>query len=294
MKKLYILILLISVFFTNLVFSTEYGLVLSGGGGKGAYEVGVWQALEEYGLTKKITCISGTSVGGLNSALFSCESTERINSIWKNQVPIYLTEGDALISQPGLRKIIDTIPLSKLQTNKYPRVTITTVQNKNLITKALLSIKKEPGSYACRFCLNDEKSLLEIKNLLMATSAFPGVCKPIKLKDGFEYCDGGFEQAGGDNTPLEPIVTNKSSDFNIQKIFIIYLSNNPTRVFRDIDYDKYELIKVIPSIDLGGLLDGTTNFTASRVELLIKTGYNDTVKVLRSKGYYPVSSFWFD
>lgn len=44
------------------------GLVLSGGGGKGAYEIGIWKALDEYGVTPNIVAISGTSVGGLNSA----------------------------------------------------------------------------------------------------------------------------------------------------------------------------------------------------------------------------------
>ena len=50
------------------------GLVLAGGGGKGAYQVGVWKALSEYGLAQRVTVISGTSVGALNGALFSCVS----------------------------------------------------------------------------------------------------------------------------------------------------------------------------------------------------------------------------
>ena len=41
------------------------GLVLSGGGGKGAYEIGVWQALDEYGASPSISSVSGTSVGAL-------------------------------------------------------------------------------------------------------------------------------------------------------------------------------------------------------------------------------------
>jgi hypothetical protein len=44
------------------------GLVLSGGGGKGAYEVGVLLALYDCGI-KSFSSIAGTSVGGLNAAL---------------------------------------------------------------------------------------------------------------------------------------------------------------------------------------------------------------------------------
>lgn len=44
------------------------GLVLSGGGGKGAYEAGVLLALYDCGV-KSFAAIAGTSVGGLNAAL---------------------------------------------------------------------------------------------------------------------------------------------------------------------------------------------------------------------------------
>ena len=45
----------------------EYGLVLEGGGAKGAYQIGAWKALKEAGV--KIKGVSGTSVGALNGAL---------------------------------------------------------------------------------------------------------------------------------------------------------------------------------------------------------------------------------
>ena len=48
----------------------KIGLVFDGGWGKGAYQIGVWKALREIGLDKKVTAVSGSSVGGLNAALF--------------------------------------------------------------------------------------------------------------------------------------------------------------------------------------------------------------------------------
>ena len=44
--------------------SNRLGLVLAGGGARGAYEIGVWKAICELGLDKRIVAISGTSVGG--------------------------------------------------------------------------------------------------------------------------------------------------------------------------------------------------------------------------------------
>ena len=42
-------------------------LVLSGGGARGAYEAGAWQALTELGI--KIDIITGTSVGAITAAM---------------------------------------------------------------------------------------------------------------------------------------------------------------------------------------------------------------------------------
>lgn len=48
----------------------RYGIVFSGGGGKGAYQIGVWKYLHELGIDQKIHGVSGASVGALNSLLF--------------------------------------------------------------------------------------------------------------------------------------------------------------------------------------------------------------------------------
>ena len=48
----------------------KLGLVFSGGGGKGGYQIGVWKYLHEIGLDQYVTAVSGTSVGALNAMLF--------------------------------------------------------------------------------------------------------------------------------------------------------------------------------------------------------------------------------
>lgn len=53
------------------------GLVLCGGGARGAFEVGVWEALDELGITKQITGFSGTSIGAVNTALFLSNTTNK-------------------------------------------------------------------------------------------------------------------------------------------------------------------------------------------------------------------------
>ena len=47
--------------------SKTYAIALEGGGAKGAYEVGVWRALDEAGV--RFDAVAGTSVGALNGAM---------------------------------------------------------------------------------------------------------------------------------------------------------------------------------------------------------------------------------
>ena len=58
----------------------EYGLVLDGGGARGAYQIGAWKALKEAGV--KIAAVAGTSVGALNGALICMDDLEKAEKIW--------------------------------------------------------------------------------------------------------------------------------------------------------------------------------------------------------------------
>nr|WP_279221409.1 patatin-like phospholipase family protein [Clostridium sp. AM45-5] len=60
----------------------EYGIVLEGGGARGAYQIGVWKALREAGV--KIRGVAGTSVGALNGALICMDDLEKAEEIWGN------------------------------------------------------------------------------------------------------------------------------------------------------------------------------------------------------------------
>ena len=59
----------------------EYGLVLEGGGAKGAYQIGAWKALREVGV--RIRGVAGTSVGALNGALICMGDLEQAERLWK-------------------------------------------------------------------------------------------------------------------------------------------------------------------------------------------------------------------
>lgn len=56
-------------------------LVLSGGGSRGAYEIGVWKALRE--LDIRLDIITGTSVGSINGAMIVQGDLELTEKLWK-------------------------------------------------------------------------------------------------------------------------------------------------------------------------------------------------------------------
>ena len=58
------------------------GLVLGGGGARGAYQIGVLMALNELGY--KYNVVTGTSVGALNALLLGMNKFELLKEIWVN------------------------------------------------------------------------------------------------------------------------------------------------------------------------------------------------------------------
>ena len=99
----------------------DIGLVLSGGGAKGAYEVGVWTAMCEAGLDKRVCCISGTSVGSINAVLFASVSDPALcERFWLEVVPNFAQPNEkrliSMVSDMTGREDIATITARLLQT----------------------------------------------------------------------------------------------------------------------------------------------------------------------------------
>ena len=60
----------------------KQALVLSGGGARGAYQIGVWKALEE--LNIKCNIVTGASIGSINGALYTQGALKEAEELWKN------------------------------------------------------------------------------------------------------------------------------------------------------------------------------------------------------------------
>ena len=98
---------------------TVRGLVLAGGGAKGSYQVGVYQALMELGWLPDV--ITGASVGSLNAALFVMGKVNEAADLWRsldNHGVLELPEGK---TPEELRDIL----AHHVQAAEIPRMVVT-------------------------------------------------------------------------------------------------------------------------------------------------------------------------
>ena len=95
----------------------KIGICLSGGGARGAYQIGALKALEDLGILQQTIAFSGSSIGAINATFAVASSLDVAKEIWFN-VP-----EDPLGHNPSI---------------------ITTVKNQRLrlIDSGLFSIKK--------------------------------------------------------------------------------------------------------------------------------------------------------
>lgn len=267
----------------------KIGLVFDGGGGKGAYQIGVWQALIESGLIDYVTDIAGSSVGGLNAALFVKGDFELAKKIWTEEIvrlnPFNITEVvDELIREfLDNMEFFDTTKINCFITAQ--RKKHKAVQDREIIEYCGKDIKKyvrdKTEYFNMRFISEDERQhfLLGIgmrRSVLLATCALPHFCKPVKI-DGKKYEDGGV----GDNCPVKAIDLGTDCDH----IIAIHLEQGENeKADKNIKEVKGSttVLEIVPSEDVGGLVSGTLNFKPYHAQKLIKYGYNDSIELFRS------------
>lgn len=254
----------------------KIGLVLSGGGGKGPYEIGVWRAMEQLGLAKDIVAVSGTSVGALNAALFAQGNLAKAEEAWMSMSPSDILHID-------FEHILKYLIKRGLKPSPALIVTITRITMHGIFSrKGLLriiqdyldeDIVKQNGMpcYACAtrlplfkteyFSLQDYPQET-IEDILLASSAIP-VAFPIQEVDGKSYLDGFLK----DNTPIRPI-----ADEGCNIIIAVMLSRSDLLPVDD--YPNCKIIPIYPQKDTGFAL----NFNNSAEKM--QNGYDDAMRVL--------------
>ena len=174
-------------------------LVLSGGGSRGAYECGAWQALREMNI--RIDSVYGTSIGAINAALVAQGDLDVAVKLWNsitlNQI-VEMDEEEELNIDRMLSGMRDLIPFL-LENAKNFRLDITPLVNllhETIDEKKIRAAGMDFGVMLTRFpqLSGREVRLSEIPQgrledyLIASASCFPVF--PIKNIDGERYIDG--------------------------------------------------------------------------------------------------------
>ena len=121
----------------------------------------------------------------------------------------------------------------------------------------------------------------EITSLIMASCAIPGVYKPVQFRKN-TYWDGGFTPFG-DNVPVRPVY-----DEGMSVIIVLHLSpDGPTNPSL---YPGAKIIDVFSSRDLGGMIEGTMDFTSKGAIWRMEQGYKDTKATLEPMKDYIIQA----
>ena len=278
------------------------GLVLSGGGAKGAYEIGVYKALCEHGIDRYIGAFSGTSVGALNAVLLECMGKDA-EQVWQELKFTDLVNPDRSRMKRIAESLLgmNTVPSSSdTGSSVYSQVSdlvaeglpFTQERISQLIDRYIDFDKLQRDIYI--MCLRVRRTFLaptdrkaecfhlnrpypwyddeQKKQIILASSAIPGFfcgAEGVRIKghDGM-YFDGGYSE-NGDNTPIFCLY-----EKGFRKIIAVHLEN-----YADISdqklYSGAKIVNIVPSEDLGGMISGTLNLNSEKIAHDIELGYKD-------------------
>lgn len=254
--------------------SKEFGLVLDGGGARGAYQIGAWKALCEAGI--RIKGVAGTSVGALNGALICMGDVKQAEHVWKEMTFSKVMDvDDEWMERLFDRKVtireflkefmvrlkdggIDVTPLKELIHQVMDEETI----RNSGIDFSLLT-----------FSLSDRKeldlTLDEIPDGLLAdfllASAYLLGFKNEPLH-GKTYLDGGVIN----NVPLNSLIKRGYKDIITVRI---HGPGREPKVRLDEETKVYE---IAPRVNLGSILE----FQGKRSKQNLKIGYYDAKRMI--------------
>ena len=253
----------------------EYGLVLDGGGARGAYQIGAWKALKEAGV--KISAVAGTSVGALNGALICMDDLEKAEKIWSEmEFSRVMSVDDDWMRQffQGEQKLgdilaelgrvfrdggVDAAPLRKLI-------------HENVDEEKIRGCGKE--FFIVTFSLTDMKELElsvsdipegRLEDFLLASAYLVGF-KNEPMEDGKRYIDGGIFN----NVPADVLVEKGYTDLIEIRIY------GPGREPRVSLPEDGEMYQIGPRVKLGSIIE----FERERSRQNMKIGYYDAKRML--------------
>lgn len=254
-------------------------LVFGGGGARGAFEIGVWKALEDIGYKPSI--VTGTSVGALNAALYALGNVKEAERMWKEietgrildvNLPLdidsfkdYRRSLTGFLIKIVRDKGISSKPLKDMISQYLP--------NEEAIRHSGIDLGLSTTNLSTRqieyFFLDDIPKGELNTYLLASASLYPAMEKTII--NGVPYIDGGY---------LNNIPINMALDKAPDQLIIVDIKG-PGLVKKDYRLDESETLWIESRWPLGDML----LFDKDRTEINIRLGYDETMKLAYPSHY---------
>ena len=244
---------------------------MSGGGSRGAYEIGAWHALEEMGV--RFQAIYGTSIGALNAALVARGDLDAARTLWQNitlsQVLTVDEDDDFAIDHMVANKR-DVIPFL-VGNAKRLRMDITPLEklvreecDEGRIRSSGLDLGfmtfRVPQMQGLPVRLRDVRPGALGDWIIASASCFP--IFPTRHIEGQRYIDGGYY----DNLPIDMALADGADEITAVELHP-YLTHP--------EYARMPWLRIIRTRhNLGGFLD----FNPALMRRSLRLGFQDTMK----------------
>ncbi len=263
-----------------------YGLVLEGGGAKGAYHVGAYKALRE--LDIEIGGIAGTSIGAINGAMMVQGDYDLLEKVWYsiNSYELFDIDEKAIIDLKNLNlqeinfsyllhQSKEILNNRGLDTSRIRLLFDTYIDEEKILNSSI-----DFGIVTVD--LTDMKPLELYKenipkgkliDFLIASANLPAF--KIEEMDGKKYLDGGFYN----NLPIGLLIKKGYKD-------IIAVRTMAVGIVRKVKEKDIKITYIQPADGSLGSMLGALDFNREKAEQLIELGYYDTMKVFKKlKGF---------
>ena len=231
-------------------------LALSGGGAKGAYQIGMLRALEEAGLEKRQLTMAGTSIGALNALMYAVRDTDAMRRM------IGLMD--------GMKDRVE-----EFAREQYPDELL--LKNRIPVTVCAYCIERERPEY---FYLND-LTPQEQRDMTVASASLPDLLPPVPFR-GATYLDGGKipPQCSPQAAPADKITMRSLRGREYDLVIISYLKPEDKEDHSGFDVPVLEIWPSEPLEDAPGT--GTRDYSPARLEKNERMGYEETKEQLKA------------